>query len=1356
MALSSDLTKQFAKLINDGRENTKKESSICGTFVDKDDKKYVKLDGSELLTPVVQTASAKNGERVTVVIRNRTAVVTGNLSSPSARIGDVEELSQKVLEVEQLTANKVTTSELEAAVGRIETLEADNVTINKTLKATDASINNIVADNVTIKKKLTAQTAQIENLETKKLSVTDADAKYATIENLNATNADIHNLNADYGEFKQATVEDLSAKNATIQKLQTEKLSATDADVKYANIDFSNIGKAAIEQFYATSGIIKDLVIGDQTITGELVGVTIKGDLIEGGTVVADKLVVKGQNGLYYKLNTDGVTTDTEQTDYNSLNGSVITAKSITASKVNVKDLVAFGATIGGFNISDKAIYSGVKDSVDNSTRGIYQDKDGQISVGDKDEYLKYFKDKDGRYKLAISAGSIKISSSNKTIEKTLGETVVKAVEEFYLSSSPVSLSEGSWSTKQPEWIAGKYIWRRTAVTHGDGSSEYTPSATGVCITGNTGAKGDPGDKGDAGKGVQSSKTTYQVSSSGTAIPTGTWSDSIPSVSAGWYLWTKTVITYTDNTTSTSYSVGRNGTNGKKGNDGKGIKSTEVTYQAGASGTTAPTGAWQSSPQTTSASLPYMWTKTVITYTDNTTSTSYSVGCTPEGIQVGGTNLATNTNKGTSGWGWSMQKGGYTATAVIENGISTCKLTRNTVAQSGWSVIRYEYIGRNKWKANTTYTLSMEVKSNVSTSLTPGFRNASGSNGLIQSCMTIKNTTTANTWVKLIWIVKSVATLPSDTSQSTYFTGMNSGTGVWYQFRNLKLEEGNKATDWSPAPEDVDAQIQTVRTQVTEAQTEISSTKESIKLLATKTEVTTVSNNLSALTKTVSNYGTAIDQNAKAISIRATKEEVTTAVNDIQVGGRNLIVESKLSTGYLNTTNGSITFNHAYRTSDFVPVNDGEIYTISWQKDGGVSNAWLGYFYYKSDKTLLEYHDAKRTGNPFTITITIPSECKYLRVYWQYGSGGNVKLEKGNKATDWTPAPEDQVEKAKIISEINQSPEQITIKASKISLEGLVTANQYFKVLTDGSIEAVNGKFTGEIHATSGSFTGEVNATSGTFKGKVYASDGEFKGKVVATSGSFSGDITTSNATITGGSIIVKCDNPGDKVIDVYWGEPNTEGSEPYYTFQVTPGSIYAYGYNGGHAGSFTLNFDGLTMTGAGGNINTPGSVKCDSINASGNLNVSGTINGRTWYWSGQGGQPSWLWGGNDGANMYVYNPANFSVNYATSSGSTNDGRLRGLNRIRTGTVVLGSDRGTGTSRLLFNLDYVKQLLGSSNVSPYDVAIVVNNGDAEAHGGHPHGVTYAASSQCFYVIFKDQVGTNPIRINFAIIWGTGN
>ena len=137
----------------------------------------------------------------------------------------------------------------------------------------------------------------------------------------------------------------------------------------------------------------------------------IKGDLIEGNTVVADKLVIKGEDGLYYRLNIDGVKIEAEQTEYNSLNGSIITAKSITATKISVDDLVAFDATIGGFNITSDSLYSGTKESVENTTTGIYLGNDGQISLGDSTNFLKYYKDTEGNFKLDISLGGANVES---------------------------------------------------------------------------------------------------------------------------------------------------------------------------------------------------------------------------------------------------------------------------------------------------------------------------------------------------------------------------------------------------------------------------------------------------------------------------------------------------------------------------------------------------------------------------------------------------------------------------------------------------------------------------------------------------------------------------------------------------------------------------------------------------------------------------------------------------------------------------------------------------------------------------------------------------------------------------------
>lgn len=124
--------------------------------------------------------------------------------------------------------------------------------------------------------------------------------------------------------------------------------------------------------------------------------------------------------------------------------------------------------------------------------------------------------------------------------------------------------------------------------------------------------------------GISSSVVTYQASSSGTAAPTGTWTNSIPSVTKGQFLWTRTVFTMTDASTATTYSAAYQGADGTNGTNGLGIASAAVTYQTSTSGTTVPTGTWSASvPAVTQGQ--FLWTRTVTTYTDASTSTAYSV-----------------------------------------------------------------------------------------------------------------------------------------------------------------------------------------------------------------------------------------------------------------------------------------------------------------------------------------------------------------------------------------------------------------------------------------------------------------------------------------------------------------------------------------------------------------------------------------------------------------------------------------------------------------------------------------------------------------------------------------------------------
>lgn len=369
----------------------------------------------------------------------------------------------------------------------------------------------------------------------------------------------------------------------------------------------------------------------------------------------------------------------------------------------------------------------------------------------------------------------------------------------FHIKYSAVSNpTSASQMTETPSKYIGTYV--DFTQTDSDDPKKYSWQQL-------EGSQGPQGKQGISGTNGADGKTSYlhiKYSNDGGKTFTGNSGEDI-----GAYIGTCVDYAKDDPTSVGMYKwakikgeAGAKGDKGDTGASGKGVKSTAVTYQASSSGTTIPTGVWSATPPATSADKPYFWTRTIITYTDNTTSTAYNVGSTPEGIVVGGRNLATNTNKGTTGWSWSMQTGGYSKESVSETGVNTCKLTRDSVKQSGWSVIEFSYIGRTKWEADTNYTVSVDVKASVSTSMDPSFRHSDSSNMLIQSCKAVNNKTVANVWTKLVWVVKSAATLPRGTSQNTYFTGMNSGTGVSYQFKNLKIEKGNMATDWTPAPED--------------------------------------------------------------------------------------------------------------------------------------------------------------------------------------------------------------------------------------------------------------------------------------------------------------------------------------------------------------------------------------------------------------------------------------------------------------------------------------------------------------------------------------------------------------------------
>lgn len=209
----------------------------------------------------------------------------------------------------------------------------------------------------------------------------------------------------------------------------------------------------------------------------------------------------------------------------------------------------------------------------------------------------------------------------------------LKSTVVTYGLSTSETTQPTSWTAQVPTLTKGKYLWTKTVWTYTNNTSETGYQKTYIAKDGND---GNDGIAGKDGVGIKSTTITYASSTSGTTKPTSGWSSSIPSVPAGNYLWTKTVWTYTDNTSETGYSVakmgetgakgdkGDDGAKGDKGETGNGIANTVITYGLSTSETTEP-ATWASNMPVLVKGM-YLWTRTVQIYTNGKSTTSYQKG----------------------------------------------------------------------------------------------------------------------------------------------------------------------------------------------------------------------------------------------------------------------------------------------------------------------------------------------------------------------------------------------------------------------------------------------------------------------------------------------------------------------------------------------------------------------------------------------------------------------------------------------------------------------------------------------------------------------------------------------------------
>lgn len=287
MGLSYDLISEFVKITNDKQEKPK-EGTVYATIVGSGDEKYVKIDGSNLLTPMDTTTDIEDGERVTVMIKDHKATVTGNITSPS-----------------------VSSSTVNTVVGNV---VGDNFSIVNSqienLVAKDSYLENAYVENSTVVnskiENLEATNSRIENSVVENFNVVNG-----VVQDLKATNADIEILNADFAEIKTLVNGNLTSDNILAFKITADKVTMEDAFIKDAMIDSISAAKINAGRIN-TSAVTIGSEDGGMLITGSTQQFTDKNGNVRiqiGKDSTGDfTFILYGEDGQGQIINQNGIT----------------------------------------------------------------------------------------------------------------------------------------------------------------------------------------------------------------------------------------------------------------------------------------------------------------------------------------------------------------------------------------------------------------------------------------------------------------------------------------------------------------------------------------------------------------------------------------------------------------------------------------------------------------------------------------------------------------------------------------------------------------------------------------------------------------------------------------------------------------------------------------------------------------------------------------------------------------------------------------------------------------------------------------------------------------------------------------
>ena len=344
MGLSYDLISEFVKITNDKKEKPK-EGTVYATIVGSGDTKYVKIDGSDLLTPMDTTTDIEDGERVTVMIKDHKATVTGNITSPSVSSGTVNTVVGNAVG-ENFT---VVNSQIENLVAKDSYLE-------------NAYVQNSQVVNSKIEN-LEAADSRIENSVIENFNVIDG-----VVQDLRATNADIEVLHADFAEIKTLVNGNLTSDNILAFKITADKVTVEDAFIKDAMVDTISAAKINSGQIN-TNMVSIGSEDGGMLITGSTQQFTDKNGNVRiqiGKDASGDfTFILYGEDGRGQIINQNGITA-TAIGDGLIVDGMINNNANISGDKLNISSVITNINNDSSTTIQSSKIYlDGQKQSLE-------------------------------------------------------------------------------------------------------------------------------------------------------------------------------------------------------------------------------------------------------------------------------------------------------------------------------------------------------------------------------------------------------------------------------------------------------------------------------------------------------------------------------------------------------------------------------------------------------------------------------------------------------------------------------------------------------------------------------------------------------------------------------------------------------------------------------------------------------------------------------------------------------------------------------------------------------------------------------------------------------------------------------